>query len=169
MKKAIITIFALIFAVSCAACGADKSSGDSAINDMALTDIIADMYKNHSVDLALDTNTIDISDADMLKMFTGLDSSDGIAEAAVSEPMMSSQAYSLVLVRVKDASDAAKTAEAMKNGINPRKWICVEADDIASAYAGNVVMLFMVSSDFADTVTSAQMVDAFNAVAGTGK
>ena len=57
----------------------------------------------------------------------------------------------------------------MKNGINPRKWICVEADDIASAYAGNVVMLFMVSSDFADTVTSAQMVDAFNAVAGTGK
>lgn len=169
MKKAIITIFALIFAVSCAACGADKSSGESAINDMALSDIIADMYKNHSVDLSLDTNTIDISNADMLKMFTGLDSGDGIAEAAVSEPMISSQAYSLVLVRVKDAGDAAKTAETMKNGINPRKWICVEADDIATAYAGNVVMLFMVSSDFADTVTSAQMVDAFNTVAGTGK
>ena len=87
--------------------------------------------------------------------------------AVVSEPMISSIAYSLVLVRVEDAKNAQSIAQQMKDGINPRKWVCVEADDLAVCGYGDVVMLIMVASDFAeDGITAQAMVDAFQSVCG---
>lgn len=85
----------------------------------------------------------------------------------VSEPMISSIAYSLVLVRVEDAKNAQSIAQQMKDGINPHKWVCVEADDLAVCGYGDVVMLIMVSSDFAgDGITAQALVDAFQSVCG---
>ena len=63
--------------------------------------------------------------------------------AIVSEPMMGSQAYSLVLVRLKDKADAADIAQKMADGINPRKWVCVEADELTVVSKDNIIMLFM--------------------------
>lgn len=81
--------------------------------------------------------------------------------------MISSIAYSLVLVRVEDAKNAQSIAQQMKDGINPQKWVCVEADDLAVCGYGDVVMLIMVASDFAgDGITAQAMVDAFQSVCG---
>ena len=46
----------------------------------------------------------------------------------------------------------------------PRKWICVEADDLKVAGFGDVVMLMMVNSD--SGMTAQSFVDAFAKVAG---
>ena len=130
-------------------------------------EIIEQIYAKHPVtDLPLGTMELDINDADMLKMFTGLSSADRIEAVAVSETMMGSQAYSLVVVKAKSASDAETVLEEMVNGIDQRKWICVEADDLSAAHTGNVVVLMMVSSEYAEMVTSADMIDAFSAVCG---
>jgi len=80
--------------------------------------------------------------------------------------MMGAQAYSLVVVKVKDAADAETVAKEMMNGIDQRKWICVEADDLRVAAAGDTAVLMMVSSEHADVVTAADITDAFGAVAG---
>ena len=44
--------------------------------------------------------------------------------------MMSSQAYSLVLVKVKDGVDANNIAKTMSEKIDTRKWICVSAEKL---------------------------------------
>ena len=100
-----------------------------------------------------------------LKAFTGLDNADLISEAAVFEPMMGSIPFSMVLVRATDAANAETIADAMKAGIDQRKWICVEADDLMVTACGDVVMLIMVGSDTGMTAQS--YVDAFASVMGS--
>lgn len=122
--------------------------------------------KAPAVEFPLGTIEIDINDADALKMFTGLSSADKITGAAASEAMMGSQAYSLVVVKVKDAKNAETVLEEMVNGIDQRKWICVEADDLSAAAVGDVVVLMMVDSEYADTITSKDVIDAFSGICG---
>ena len=109
-----------------------------------------------------------LPDADTLKYNTGLSDASLVKEAAVSEALISSQAYSLALVRVKDSKDAKTVAQEMLDGINQSKWICVSADDLKVAGCGDVVLLVMVASSMSDTVTAEQIVDAFKTV-GAGK
>ena len=52
--------------------------------------------------------------------------------------MMGSMAFSMVLVRVAEDTDSKTVAESMKSGIDTRKWICVEADDLKVAGFGDV-------------------------------
>ena len=133
---------------------------------MDLTQIIDKIYENKKVELNLATMPVDLTDIDAVTSYTGLTDTSKIKEVVASEPMMGSQAYSLVLVRTNDSADAEAVADAMKAGINPRKWICVEADDLKVATYGDVVMLIMVSTQLADTVTADEIVDAFQTVAG---
>ena len=78
--------------------------------------------------------------------------------------MMGSMAFSMVMVRVAEGADSKAVAEAMKSGIDTRKWICVEANDLKVAGFGDVVMLIMVNSD--SGMTAQSFVDAFAKVAG---
>ena len=61
-------------------------------------------------------------------------------------------------------ADVATVAETMKSGIDTRKWICVEADDLQVVSYGDVVMLIMVDSQ--NGMTSQSFVDAFAKVCG---
>ena len=113
--------------------------------------------------------TIDLTDTSqegtwIFESTTGLSDPAQLKQAAFFEPMMSSIAFSLVMVRTADAVDPKAVAQAMKEGINPRKWICVEADDMLVAGCGDVVMLIMLASE--DGMTAQSFVDAFQSVAG---
>lgn len=137
-----------------------------------LASLIEQIYAEKPVELMVGTRDLDLTDTSedglmTLKYNTGLESTEGIVEAAVSEAMIGAQAYSLVLVRVADPANAKTVAEQMKVGIDPRKWICVEADDMMVSGSGDLVMLIMVSSVFAENGLTAQaMTDAFAAVCG---
>ena len=144
--------------------GSNDASVD--LSGKTAAEIISMIYEKKPVDLRLATNTLDLSDADAVEVNAGLSSTDGIKEIAVSEPMMGSQAYSMVLVRVSDSANAASVAQTMKDNINPRKWICVEADDIKAASKGDLALFFMVDSAFADTVTASEIMEAFKSVCG---
>lgn len=144
--------------------GSNDASVD--LSGKTAAEIISMIYEKKPVDLDLETDTLDLSDADAVKLIAGLSSTDGIKEIAVSEPMMGSQAYSMVLVRVSDSANAASVAQTMKDNIDPRKWICVEADDIKAASKGDLALFFMVDSEFADTVTASEIMEAFKSVCG---
>ena len=105
---------------------------------------------------------VDLADADAVKYFTGLDTVEGVKEAAVFEPMIGSIAFSMVAVQVEEGADAAAVAEAMKTGIDTRKWICVEANDLLVAISNDVALLIMVDSN--NGLTAQSFVDAFNTV-----
>ena len=130
------------------------------------SDIIEKIYAKKTVELPLGTTELDLSDGEMFTAVTGLASSDKVKEAAYSESMIGSQAYSMVVVRVKKSKDATTVADEMLNGINPAKWICVEADDVRVAAYDDLVMLIMVSSSLEETVTGKEIVSSFKKVCG---
>lgn len=168
MKRKVWMIVCTILVLLCTGCGnAAGNNGNSTQGpEGALTDIVDQIYGKKDPGIDVVTLPVELTNADMVKAYTGLDNAEAVAEAVASESMMGSQAYSLVLVRVQSADETAGVAKAMREGIDQRKWICVEADDLQVVGCGDVVMLFMVSSEFADTVTSAEMVEAFKEVCG---
>ncbi len=112
--------------------------------------------------------TIDLTTAEaaeyQIQSYTGLENGDDISDLAVCESMVGSIAFSLVAVRVKDAAHTQTIAEAMKNGIDTRKWVCVGADQLLVAGHEDVVVLVMLDS--ALDMTAQSFIDAFKTVRG---
>ena len=73
-------------------------------------------------------------------------------EAIVSESMVGSIAHSVALVRLNDAKDAEAAVEKIKENANPRKWICVEASNVAVKSKGDLVILIMSNETLAPTL-----------------
>lgn len=168
MKKAIALLMSVILAAGMFAGCSGKGTADGKEKKLegTLSEIIDKIYAEKETGLSLQTTEIDITNPDSLKYYTGLSNADKITEAAASEAMMSAQAYSLVLVRVKDSKDAEAVADEMEKGIDQRKWICVGADDLEVETYGDIVLLVMVDTGLKDTVTADQITDAFDAVCG---
>ena len=185
MKKTISMFLILALAVAAlAGCAAGKpaettvpateapTEAPKPALDGTLEEIIDRIYEQQSVEFMVGTMSIDLTDTSedglwALKNGTGLDSAADITEAVTSEAMIGSIPYSLVLVRVADAANAQSVAETMKSGIDPRQWICVEADDLKVCGYGDVVMLVMIGSQYAENGLTAQsFVDAFETVCG---
>lgn len=132
---------------------ASKASNLSISSADDLTTLVDKIYEGVSIEMPmLMTMPVDTTDVDALKSFTGLDSAENIEYAVVSEPMMSSQAYSMVLVKVKDGADADAIAKAMNENIDERKWICVTAEKIYTTTSGNVICLVMTNAETAQPV-----------------
>lgn len=141
-----------------------KDNDKQEAKDKDLLAIIKKIYEIKDPGLKLDNKSVDLSNGDSVKYYTGLSDSSKVKKIAASEAMILSHAYSLVLVQLNDASDAEKVAKEMLNGIDTRKWICVGADDLQVVSRDDVIMLFMVSSTLEENVTSQQIVDAFKEI-----
>ena len=171
MKKFLSVILVLAMVLSMAACGKKNQQTETAAQSVAGTmeELLNKTIEQRPVEFMGGVIPVDLTDSSedglwALKNYTGLDSAEKISEAAVFEPMMGSLAFSMVLVRLAEGADAKTVAESMKSGIDTRKWICVEANDLKVAGFGDVVMLIMVNSD--SGMTAQSFVDAFAKVAG---
>lgn len=171
MKKIVSLVLALSLVLSLTACGkkAEETQAPALSVSGTMEELLNKTIEQRPVEFMGGVIPVDLTDSSedglwALKSYTGLDSAEKISEAAAFEPMMGSLAFSLVLVRVADGADSKAVAEAMQSGIDTRKWICVEADDLKVAGFGDVVMLVMVNSD--SGMTAQSFVDAFSKVAG---
>jgi len=162
----------LTMVLSMAACGGKKNQETEAPAlsvSGTMEELLNKTIEQRPVEFMGGVIPVDLTDSTedglwAIKSYTGLDSAEKITEAAAFEPMMGSMAFSMVMVRLAEGADAKAVAEAMKSGIDTRKWICVEADDLKVAGFGDVVMLIMVNSD--SGMTAQSFVDAFAKVAG---
>lgn len=168
MKKLLALVLALTMAVSMAACASAEPEGQKTPLADPLEKIVEDIYAAQPVEFGVASIPVDVTDTEWaLKSYTGLTSGDSVKEVIASEAMIGSIPYSLVLVRLNDGADAKAVAEEMKSGIDQRKWICVEADDMLVSGYCDVVMLIMVGSEYAESgVTAQAMTDAFAKVCG---
>ena len=172
MKKFICLCLALTMALSLAACGKKapaETTAPAASVEGTMEELVNKIIDNRPVEFSGGSIVIDLADTSedgqwIVKSYTGLEDASALTDAAAYEPMMSSIAFSLVTVRVAPDGDTRAVAESMKSGIDPRKWICVEADDLLVAGYGDVVMLIMVSST--SGMTAQSFVDAFQTVVG---
>ena len=111
---------------------------------------------------SLATTVVDVSDLNAVTYSTGLTSNENLEYIVTSEPLMSSQAYSLVLVKVKDGVNANEVAKEMSEKIDTNKWICVSAEKVYATNSGSLVCLVMASEEWAKPVH-----EKFKSVAGT--
>lgn len=128
----------------------------------ALVDKIYEGVNKDVIPSSLQTQVVDTTDNATVKYTTGLDNAENIEFAVVSEPMMTSQAYSLILVKVKNGANANEVAKAMSEGVDTRKWICVSAEQLYATNSGDVVCLVM-----SNTETAKAVYESFEKLAGT--
>ena len=159
MKKSVIiaiialVVGALIFTIIMINSGSNTSNLPQISSAEDLKNLVSKIYEGKEDKLPnLDTQVIDITDSGMVSMFTGLESGKDLEYVVVSEPLMTSQAYSLVLVKVKDGVNADNVAKTMCENIDIRKWICVSAEQVYATSSGNVVMLIMSNKETATTI-----------------
>ena len=126
--------------------------------------LIEKIYEQKMPEFPLMTMPVDLADAEATAWLTGVSDPALLKEAAVSESMMGAQAYSLVLARVADAAKAEEVANMMLENIDPRKWICVAADDIDAAIYGDLVLFVMIDSGFG--IPAADFIGEFKTIAG---
>lgn len=164
MKKILTVLLALGLLLSVTGCA--RESAPQAVPQGTPAEIIEQIYSNHKTfELSVLTRDIDLSDANDVLYNTGLESGDKLSAASVSEPMLG-QAYSLLVARVKDAADAPQVARDIYDKVDTAKWICVNADTKTAAYCGDVVMFFMVNSQFAESASVDTIQEAFKTVCG---
>lgn len=73
-------------------------------------------------------------------------------EALASESAVGSIAHSVVLVRMKDGANIEEAKKKIEENVNPRKWICVEAEDVVVKNKGNLIILIMSSSNYIEKI-----------------
>jgi hypothetical protein len=177
MKKKILTktiITAVTLTLSMAVlsgCGSDTGrTSDEVITEEENNDVtgmvhlegaddvnafIDEVYGAVSEDMlpsSLMTNELSLDDADTIEYHTGLVDLDGIEGIYLSEPMMSSVAYSAIYVRTNDTADAQAIRDAIMENVNPSKWVCVTAEKQSAVILGNDVFFVMGAPETVDAV-----------------
>ena len=152
---AVIVVLAII--VGIVVWNNQKSNGGTTIETASqMKEMFKSIYNKLGDKLPdLETQKIDVSDASMVKAYTGLQSNENVETIVVSEPSMSSQAYSAVAVKVKAGANIENMKQEMLDNIDMAKWICVSASNLYITNSGNTIFMVMSDEDWAKPVYDA--------------
>lgn len=153
-KKTIGILIAVLLVIIVAIVGINANKKDSSVSNNiegTLDSIMEKLYEGISEDELPYLGTT-IVDSTNIEYYLGTADIE-YKEALASEPLMSSVAHSVVLVRLNDAKDAETVKEKISNSVDPAKWICVEVDrqNVKVASKGDLVVLIM-DNEIADKI-----------------
>ncbi len=134
-KKLVYFVF-LIMIISTTLCGCGKKN----IRNMSLKSILNASYDGVKKDIP-DTDTIKIN-KNNFETYLG-NANIKYKEAIASEPKMTSVAHLVVIIRLDDKENVQNAKKEIEENINPRRWICVEAEKTAVEINDNVIILVM--------------------------
>ena len=143
------------------ACGESSENKEAANLEGTCSEILAQVYENAEVDAdfreALNyyaSEPITADDAETTEYMIGT-TEVAFTDSVYSAPMMSSVAYQCVLLRLEEGADMEAAKEALLEGANPAKWVCVEADSVYVENVGDVVMVLMANEPTATAIKDA--------------
>ena len=151
MKKTVAMMLALMSLFALAACS-DPEEGNVA-EDRSLSEIMEEIQSGVELPALME---IPIDDENF-PYYLFIEKVEG--EALASEAMISAIPFSMALLRTAEGADAAKAAEEIRENADPRKWICVEAEQVEVTRRGNLILLVM-----ADSATAGLLTENFNAL-----
>lgn len=161
MKKQTLTIIIIAVIILAVIIGAiliinSKSKGNDE-GKIETAEQMKEMFKTIYSKLGeklpnLETQEISIKDETQVKAYTGLKSNKDIEKIVVSEPLMSSQAYSAVTIKVKSGANIEEIKKEMLENINMSKWICVSAEKMYITNNENTIFMVMSNEDWANPV-----------------
>ena len=100
----------------------------------------------------LETREIAIADEYMFTSTTGLKSNNNVEAVVVSEPFMSSQAYSAVMIKTKENANIEEMKQEIFDNIDMRKWICVSAEKLWVTNYNDIIFFVMSSEEWGKPV-----------------
>ena len=137
MKKIFLVLLVMVACFGLTGCGNKNIEG-------SLEDIMEKVYAGIPDDQKpMMLTNMEVTEENV-EGFLGTDKIE-YKEALASESGVGSIAHSVVLVRVKDNANVELIKEKIENSVNPRKWICVEAEDVEVESKGNLIILIMSS------------------------
>lgn len=144
MKKFLFMFIALILTFSLTGCGQKNVEG-------TLEEIMDKVYASIPEDqrpmMLMNTEVT----KENVEMYLGTSDIE-FEEALASESATGSIAHSVVLIRVKDNANVDAIEEKIEKSVNPRKWICVEAEEVEVESKGNLIILIMSSETNAEKI-----------------
>lgn len=122
---------------------AKVTAGAAVTTDSELLDIAAAIYAGTSD--VINTQSFGTIALDSENMAYFLGTTIDIEEGLAIEPMMSSTAHSVCLIRVSDDADVEQIKADILENVDPYKWICVGVDDenVRVENIGNLILLVM--------------------------
>ena len=141
-----ILMLTVLFSVTLlfAGCGGAEETGGTKNIEGKLEDLMAKVYKDLPEDhtpMYLENHVVN---EENIEYYLGTKDIE-YKEALASESGVGSTAHSVVLVRVKENADIEKTKEAIRQNIDPRKWICVgvEIEDVIIKNRGDLIIVII--------------------------
>lgn len=132
--------------LSLAACGGDK--GEEKIEGTVM-ELLEKVVKDATnPEMSLENSEVS---ADNFNWIFFIDPIDG-AEAAVNQPIIGSIPHEIALLRVPEGEDAEQVRKDIETNMDPRKWICVEAESTAVLRRGDLILLAMADKDTVEKV-----------------
>ena len=108
----------------------------------SLEDIMTKLYEGISEEnLPMGLSNIEVN-SENIEYYLGT-SDIKYTEALASEPMVTSIAHSVVLLRVQDGEDVEAIKTKIKDNVNPRKWLCVGVENVIVKSKGDLIVLIM--------------------------
>lgn len=147
-----VVVVVIVIAVIGVVAISGKNEGTTAteINMKKMFDTIYADLKDQLPDLT--TQEIDVKDGEQVAEYTGLVSTENVEKLLVSEPMISSQAYSAVALKVKAGADIEGIKQEMLDNLNMNKWICVSAEKLYITSYNNIIFAVMSDENWAKPV-----------------
>ncbi len=140
MKKIVMIFCAIAICLTIAGCGNESKTEHKNIEG-TLPEIMEKLYEGISEDeLPMMVENTELT-SENFEYYAFADVK--YKEAIASESMTGSIAHSVVLIRLEDESDAENAVQAIKENADPRKWICVEAENVYVLSKGDLVVLIM--------------------------
>ena len=143
-KKVILGCLACVTLFSLTGCGEKQVEGTL---EEIMTKVYADVPEDERPMMLTNTEITD----DNIENYLGTKDIE-YEEALASESAVGSIAHSVVLVRMKEGADVEEAKKKIEENANPRKWICVEADDVVVKNKGNLIILIMSSSNYIEKI-----------------
>ena len=144
MKKILLLLVAIMLSLTLTGCGNKNVEG-------TLEEIMTKVYSTLGEDeTPMMLTNIEITEENA-EMYLGTSNIE-FESALASESATGSIAHSVVLLRVKNNADVERIEEMIEENVNPRKWICVEAEEVEVESKGNLIILVMSTETTTDKI-----------------
>lgn len=141
MKKGFYVLCTLVVCFLLVGCGKSTKKEEQKNIEGDLKDIMEKLYEGIPEDqmpMMIESQELN---SENFKYFAFTEAK--YKQAVVSESMTGSIPHSVVLIRLENAEDAESIVKEIEQNADPRKWICVEAENTYVLSKGDLVVLIM--------------------------
>ncbi len=143
VKKLVVLGSILMLCFAMTGCGSKNIEG-------TLPELMEKVYKDIGEDeFPMFVENIEITEENVENYLGSKDIE--FKEALASESMVTSVAYSVVLVRTKEGADVEKVKKQIKESVNPNKWICVGVEEVIVESKGDLIIVIL-SDDLGEKI-----------------